>query len=67
MSGDREAHVLVVDDDARIRALLQKYLQRSGFWVTVARDAAQARRLLEGLDFDLLVLDVMMPGNRGSS
>ncbi|CAN5703813.1 response regulator [soil metagenome] len=60
-----EAHVLVVDDDARIRTLLQKYLRRNGFWVTPARDAAQARRLLDGLDFDLIVLDVMMPGESG--
>jgi two-component system phosphate regulon response regulator OmpR len=65
VSEPRHAHVLVVDDDARIRALLQRYLQRNGFWVTVARDAAQARRLLESLDFDLLVVDVMMPGESG--
>jgi two-component system, OmpR family, phosphate regulon response regulator OmpR len=62
---ETQAHVLVVDDDARIRGLLQKYLARNGFWVTAARDAAHARRLLEGLDFDLLVLDVMMPGEDG--
>jgi two-component system phosphate regulon response regulator OmpR len=65
MTEEREAHVLVVDDDARIRSLLQRYLQRSGFWVTGARDAAHARRLLEGLEFDLLVVDVMMPGESG--
>ena len=61
------AHLLVVDDDARIRALLQKYLVRQGFMVTTARDAAHARRLLKGLDFDLVVLDVMMPGEDGIS
>jgi two-component system, OmpR family, phosphate regulon response regulator OmpR len=61
------AHLLVVDDDERIRGLLQKFLIRNGFLVTVARDAAQARRLLEGLDFDMLVLDVMMPGEDGIS
>jgi two-component system phosphate regulon response regulator OmpR len=60
-----EAHVLVVDDDARIRTLLQKFLVRHGFWVTTARDAAHARALLEGLEFDILVLDVMMPGEDG--
>lgn len=60
-----EAHLLIVDDDARIRNLLQKFLQRHGFLVTAARDAAQARRLLAGLSFDLLVLDVMMPGEDG--
>lgn len=65
MSGERDGHVLVVDDDARIRALIGRYLARNGFWVTGARDAAHARRLLEALDFDLLVLDVMMPGESG--
>jgi two-component system phosphate regulon response regulator OmpR len=60
-----QAHLLVVDDDERIRGLLQKFLIRNGFLVSVARDAAQARRLLGGLEFDLLVLDVMMPGENG--
>jgi two-component system phosphate regulon response regulator OmpR len=62
-----QAHLLVVDDDERIRGLLQKFLIRSGFLVSVARDAAQARRLLSGLEFDLIVLDVMMPGEDGIS
>ena len=62
---DLQAHLLVVDDDERIRGLLQKFLMRNGFLVTIARDAAQARRLLAGLDFDLIVLDVMMPGETG--
>ncbi len=61
------AHILVVDDDERIRSLLRRFLMRSGFLVTTARDAAQARRLLSGLDFDLIVLDVMMPGEDGFS
>lgn len=60
-------HLLVVDDDDRIRELLKEYLSRAGFRVTVAADAAAARRLLETLDFDLLVLDVMMPGEDGVS
>ena len=60
-----QAHLLVVDDDERIRGLLQKFLMRYGFLVTIARDALQARRLLAGLEFDLLVLDVMMPGEDG--
>jgi two-component system phosphate regulon response regulator OmpR len=64
MSVDADAHLLVVDDDERIRGLLQKFLVRQGFLVSVARDAAQARRLLGGLAFDLLVLDVMMPSDR---
>lgn len=62
---DTQAHLLVVDDDERIRGLLQKFLIRSGFLCSVARDAAQARRLLAGLEFDMLVLDVMMPGENG--
>lgn len=67
MDGVAEAHLLVVDDDERIRGLLQKFLIRHGFWVSVARDAAQARRLLGGLEFDMIVLDVMMPGEDGVS
>ncbi len=64
---DMDAHLLVVDDDERIRTLLQKFLMRNGFLVTAARDAAHARRILAGLDFDLIVLDVMMPGEDGLS
>ncbi|TCM87586.1 response regulator [Rhodovulum steppense] len=60
-------HLLVVDDDARIRDLLRKFLLRNGFLVSTARDAGHARRLLGGLDFDLIVLDVMMPGEDGVS
>ena len=60
-----DAHLLIVDDDERIRTLLQKFLMRNGFLVTSARDAAHARRILTGLDFDLIVLDVMMPGEDG--
>jgi two-component system phosphate regulon response regulator OmpR len=67
MSRDMAPHLLIVDDDARIRTLLQKYLVRNGFWVTAARDAAHARRVLAGLAFDLIVLDVMMPGEDGFS
>ncbi len=64
---DAEAHLLVVDDDERIRQLLQKFLMRHGFLVSIARDAGQARRLLRGLEFDLIVLDVMMPEEDGIS
>jgi len=60
-----EAHLLIVDDDERIRGLLQKFLMRNGYLVSVARDAAQARRILAGLEFDMIVLDVMMPGEDG--
>jgi two-component system, OmpR family, phosphate regulon response regulator OmpR len=60
-----DAHLLIVDDDERIRGLLQKFLMRNGYLVSTARDAAQARRILGGLEFDLIVLDVMMPGEDG--
>ena len=62
-----DAHLLTVDDDERIRTLLQKFLIRNGFLVSAARDAVHARRILSGLDFDLIVLDVMMPGEDGIS
>ncbi len=64
---DPDAHLLIVDDDERIRGLLQKFLIRSGFLVSSARDAAHADRILSGLDFDMIVLDVMMPGEDGVS
>ena len=64
-TSDPQAHLLVVDDDERIRGLLQKFLMRHGFLVTIAKSAAQARRLLTALEFDLVVLDVMMPGEDG--
>lgn len=62
-----DVHLLIVDDDERIRVLLQKFLIRNGFLVSAARDAGHARRILTGLDFDLIVLDVMMPGEDGIS
>jgi two-component system phosphate regulon response regulator OmpR len=62
-----DLHLLIVDDDQRIRELLQKYLMRNGFLVSIAQDAAQAKRLLRGLSFDLIVLDVMMPEQDGLS
>ncbi|WP_420962622.1 response regulator [Brucella sp. IR073] len=64
---DDAPHLLVVDDDTRIRSLLSQYLTGSGFRVTVAANAAEARRKLEGIDFDLLILDIMMPGETGVS
>jgi two-component system phosphate regulon response regulator OmpR len=66
MIADR-SHILIVDDDERIRGLLQQFLIKSGFLVTSARDAEHARRILSGLEFDLIVLDVMMPGEDGIS
>jgi two-component system phosphate regulon response regulator OmpR len=62
---DPQPHLLIVDDDERIRGLLAKFLIRHGFLVSAARDAGHAGRLLQGLDFDLLVVDVMMPGEDG--
>ncbi|WMS43678.1 response regulator transcription factor [Acuticoccus sp. MNP-M23] len=66
-SDDEAPHVLLVDDDQRIRTLLQRLLRAQGFRVTAARDAAEARRKLEGLVFDAVVLDIMMPGEDGLS
>lgn len=60
-----QPHLLVVDDDARLRALLQRFLTENGFRVTPAADAAEARAALKAVAFDLLVLDVMMPGETG--
>ncbi|WP_417425754.1 response regulator [Hoeflea sp.] len=67
LPGDDAAHLLVVDDDTRIRDLLSRYLTEQGFRVTTAADAAEARRKLDGIDFDLLIIDVMMPGESGLS
>lgn len=58
-------HILVVDDDTRLRELLKSFLSRNGFRVTAASSANEARQRLQGLDFDLIVLDVMMPGQTG--
>lgn len=62
---DTAAHILIVDDDNRLRTLLQRYLREAGFRVSAAADAAEARAHLEGLQFDLIVLDLMMPGESG--
>ena len=62
---DAEPHLLVVDDDARLRDLLRRYLTDSGFRVTGAADAREARAQLASFAFDLVVLDVMMPGESG--
>ncbi|MSO93140.1 MAG: response regulator transcription factor [Rhodospirillales bacterium] len=58
-------HILVVDDDNRLRSLLAKYLGENGFAVSTARDAADARGKIASIAFDLIVLDVMMPGENG--
>ena len=60
-------HILIIDDDERIRDLLKKYLLRNDFNVTTADDSHHARNLLGGLAFDLIICDVMMPGQDGIS
>ncbi|MBI3701931.1 MAG: response regulator transcription factor [Afipia sp.] len=62
---DDAPHLLLVDDDRRIRDLLSRFLASEGYRVTVAKSAADARAILQGLHFDLLILDVMMPGETG--
>lgn len=65
MIGADQPHILVVDDDDRLRDLLTRYLGENGFNVSAARDALEARASLAGLQFDLIVLDVLMPGEKG--
>jgi len=62
---DDAPHLLVVDDDRRIRDLLSRFLSGEGYRVTTADNAQEARAKLDGLSFDLLILDVMMPGESG--
>ena len=62
-----DPHLLVVDDDERIRSLLQQFLVQSDYLVSTAEDAEQARTLLSAIEFDLIILDVMMPGQDGIS
>ena len=64
---DNAPHILVVDDDQKIRELLGRFLTNNGFRVTQAADAASARSCMRGLTFDLVLLDVMMPGESGLS
>ena len=60
-------HVLVVDDDDRLRDLLKRYLGNNGYRVTTACSAAEARKHLTGMEFDIMIVDVMMPGESGTS
>ncbi len=64
MNGNK-FHILVVDDDTRLRSLLQRFLRESGFYVSSAKNAADARMMLENYRFDLLILDIMMPEESG--
>ncbi|MDR3326321.1 MAG: response regulator transcription factor [Rhodospirillaceae bacterium] len=61
----KKIHILVVDDDARLRQLLSKYLIENNYLVSVASDANEARKQLSAMIFDLIILDVMMPGETG--
>jgi len=65
MPSDDAAHLLIVDDDSRIRSLLNRYLTGEGYRVSEAADATEARRKLQTFAFDLVILDVMMPGESG--
>jgi len=60
-------HILVVDDDDRIRELVKEYLVKNNFVVTTAKDAYDAEKKLEIVKFDILILDIMMPGESGLS
>ena len=62
-----EAHILLVDDDDRIRDLVKQYLEKNDFLVTTARDAIDAKKKLKIIKFDILILDIMMPGESGLS
>ncbi len=67
LAAETKPHLLVVDDDERLRNLLSRFLSENGFLVTTAETAAQAREILAVLSYDLIVLDVMMPGEDGMS
>ena len=56
------SHILVVDDDDRIRDLVKQYLEEKQFLITTAKDAVDAKKKLEIIKFDILILDIMMPG-----
>ena len=58
-------HILVIDDDQRLRLLLKQFLEKNGFRVSVAEDTEQAKKIMKSLIFDLLVIDIMMPGQNG--
>ena len=60
-------HILVVDDDNRIRELVKQYLEENNFLVTTAENALDAKKKIEIIKFDILILDIMMPGESGLS
>ena len=59
------AHILVVDDDDGIRSLVKKYLNENNFLISTAEDAEDAKKKIELIKFDLIILDIMMPGKSG--
>ena len=63
----KTSHILVVDDDNRIRDLVKQYLEENQFLVTTAKDALDAKKKLEIIKFDILIVDIMMPGESGLS
>jgi len=65
VSNNDKSHILVIDDDARLRSLLQRFLRESGYLVSIAKDADDARVLLAEYRFDLLIVDIMMPKESG--
>ena len=62
---NKKLHILIVDDDDRIRSLLKEYLSENQYIVSTAENAEQAKIKLEFLEFDVIILDVMMPGQNG--
>lgn len=65
MASDDKKHILVIDDDNRLRQLLHRYLSQNGFWVSEASNPSEARQMMQDFIFDLFVLDVMMPDENG--
>ena len=62
---EEKKHILIVDDDTRICDLIEKFLNKNGYLISTVNNAEQARRILSGIKFDLIILDVMMPGESG--
>ncbi|MDA0870665.1 MAG: response regulator transcription factor [Proteobacteria bacterium] len=65
MIQEDKKHILIVDDDDRIRELLREYLQNNNFYTTTAKDSLDAKKKISLLKFDLIILDIMMPGQSG--
>jgi len=65
MEFEEKKHILVVDDDDRIRELIKEYLDNNNFYTTTAKDAEDAKNKIKLIKFDLIILDIMMPGQNG--